>query len=100
MSGVLSKILDSARMRFSSVRYRRSARTGRRPRKPGRCGSKYPDSSANVAERPLRAARADRVFGADMKRIRTKNTVIVNTKQALGVYTSAKSIGEIEHCIP
>ena len=31
--GVLYKIADSARMCFSSVRYRRSARTGRRPRK-------------------------------------------------------------------
>jgi len=32
-SEVLSKIADGARMRFSSVHHRRSARTGRRPRK-------------------------------------------------------------------
>jgi len=32
--GVLCKIVDCARMRFLSVRNRRSARTGRRPRKP------------------------------------------------------------------
>jgi hypothetical protein len=35
----LYKIVDSARMRFSSVRYRRSARTGRRPRKSDHCSS-------------------------------------------------------------
>jgi len=35
----ISKILDSARMCCSSVRYRGSARTGRRPRKLGRCSS-------------------------------------------------------------
>jgi len=33
----------------------------------------------------LRAARANRVFCTDEKRIRTENTVIVNTKQAVGV---------------
>jgi hypothetical protein len=37
-AGVLTKIVDNARMRFSSVSYRRSARTGRRPRKFGCCG--------------------------------------------------------------
>jgi hypothetical protein len=38
-----------------------------------------------VKERPLRAARANRVFCTDEKRIRTENTVIVNTKQAVWV---------------
>ncbi len=33
----------------------------------------------------LRATRANRVFCTDEKRIRTKNTVIVNTKQGVGV---------------
>jgi len=33
----------------------------------------------------LRAARANRVFCTDEKRIRTENTVIVNTKKAVGV---------------
>ena len=33
----------------------------------------------------LRAARANRVFCTDEKRIRTENTVIVNTKQGMGV---------------
>jgi hypothetical protein len=33
----------------------------------------------------LRAARANRVFRADEKRIRTKNTVMVNTKPSAGV---------------
>jgi len=37
--GFLTMIVDSARMRFSSVRYRRSARMGRRPRKLFRCSS-------------------------------------------------------------
>jgi hypothetical protein len=32
-AGILYKIVDCARMRFSSVRNRRSARTGSRPRK-------------------------------------------------------------------
>jgi hypothetical protein len=36
---LLSKIADCARMRFSSVHNRRSARTGRRPRKSGRRSS-------------------------------------------------------------
>jgi len=66
----------------SSAHNRRSARTGRRPRKFWRCSSKYPVSSANVAERSLRAARANRVFGTDEKRIRTKNTVM--DKSGLG----------------
>jgi hypothetical protein len=33
----------------------------------------------------LRAARANRVFCTDEKRIRTKNTVMVNTKHSAGV---------------
>jgi hypothetical protein len=35
--GILYKIVDCARMCFSSARNRRSARTGRRPRKCERC---------------------------------------------------------------
>jgi hypothetical protein len=66
-SGVLYKIADCARMKRTSVRNRRSARTVFRPRR----------SSQN-----LRAARANRVFCADEKRIRTENTVMVNTKQS------------------
>ncbi|MEK7360598.1 MAG: hypothetical protein AAB133_00800 [Pseudomonadota bacterium] len=38
------------------------------------------------AMRPLRALRANRVFGADEKRIRTKNTVMDNPKDALEVF--------------
>jgi len=34
---LLSKIADCVRMCFSSAHNRRSARTGRRPRKLGRC---------------------------------------------------------------
>jgi hypothetical protein len=40
----------------------------------------YPPTSADVGARPLRAARANRVFCTDEKRIRTENTVLVNTK--------------------
>ena len=40
---------------------------------------------ANVAGRKLRALRANPVFGADEKRIRTKNTVIVKSKSGLGL---------------
>ncbi|MBI5911493.1 MAG: hypothetical protein HY848_16275 [Betaproteobacteria bacterium] len=46
--GGLSKIADSVRTWFSSVRYRRSARTGRRPRKLWCRSSKYPPPSAQA----------------------------------------------------
>jgi hypothetical protein len=81
----LSKIADCARMCFSSVRNRRSTRTGRRPRKFYRRNSMYPPTSVDVDAWPLRATRANRVFCTDEKRIRTENTVIVNTKQGVGV---------------
>jgi hypothetical protein len=58
------------------VRNRRSARTGRRPRKFERHSSKYSPTSVDVEERPLRTPRANHVFGMDEKRIRTKNMVI------------------------
>jgi hypothetical protein len=67
-----SKIVDGVRMCFSSVRKRRSARTNCRPRKLERRRSRYLPASANMRERPLRAARANRVFCTDKKRIRTK----------------------------
>jgi hypothetical protein len=38
-----------------------------------------------VDEQALRAARANRVFCADEKRIRAENAVMVNTKQGAGV---------------
>jgi len=38
---------------------------------------------ANVAGRKLRALRANPVFGADEKRIRTKNTVMDNDRNIL-----------------
>jgi hypothetical protein len=41
--------------------------------------------SYKIAKRPLRAPRANPVFGADEKRIRTKNTVMDKPKDALGV---------------
>jgi len=40
---------------------------------------------ADVGTRSLRAARANRVFCTDRKRIRTENTVIVNTKHGVVV---------------
>jgi len=36
----------------------------------------YPPSSAEAGAQPLRAPRANRVFRADEKRIRTENTVL------------------------
>jgi len=36
----------------------------------------------------LRAARANRVFGTDEKRIRTKNTVMDKNKYGLGLHLS------------
>jgi len=69
----LSEILDCARKCFSSVHNRGSARTGRRPRKFEGKRSKYPPL---VAERALRAARANPVFHTDEKRIRMENGVM------------------------
>jgi len=69
-AGVLSKIADCARMAFSSVRKRRSARTVFRPRRF--CQN-------------LRAARANHVFRADEKRIRTENMVMDKSKDSAGV---------------
>ncbi|HEY5291480.1 MAG TPA: hypothetical protein VIJ43_04120 [Burkholderiales bacterium] len=77
---LLSKIADGVRMCFSSVRHRRSARTGRRPRKFWRCSSAFPVTSADFAVRRLRALRANRGFGTDEKRIRTKTTVMNKSK--------------------
>jgi len=77
-------IVDCARMRFSSVRNRRSARTGRRPRKLRRSGSTDVPISAKVSDRSLRAARANRGFGTDEKRIRTKTTVMDKSKAGSG----------------
>ena len=74
------KIVDCVRMCFSSARNRRSARTGRRPRKFDHHNPKYLPALVRVGDRPLRAARANRVFRADEKRIRTKNTVIVKNR--------------------
>ena len=82
----LYKIADCVRMCFSSAPNRRSARTGRRPRKPDCCSSKYSPASADVGARSLRAPRANRVFRADEKRIRTENTVLVNNKDDAGSY--------------
>jgi len=76
----LSTILDCARIRFSSVRNRGSARTGRRPRKLRRQSSKYRPMSADIVTRALRALRANRDFGTDIKRIRTKITVMDKRK--------------------
>jgi hypothetical protein len=39
--------------------------------------------SGNVAGRKLRALRANRVFGADEKRIRTENTVMDKNRNVL-----------------
>jgi hypothetical protein len=78
--GVLSKIVDCARMRFSSVSNRRFARTGRRRRKFKRHSSTYLPASANVCARTLRAPRANRVFRTDEKHIRTENAVMDKTK--------------------
>jgi hypothetical protein len=43
----------------------------------------YSRKSADVAARPLRALRANRVFGTDEKRIRTENTVIGKSKDGM-----------------
>jgi hypothetical protein len=54
-AGVLYKIADWARMCFSSVPNRRSARTGRRPRKFGRNSPMYPVASSDVRSHQARS---------------------------------------------
>src|SRR5450830_254633 len=71
---VLYKIVDCVRMCFSSARNRRSARTGRRPRKLDWRSSKYHLTSTDGGVRPLRAARANRDFCTDEKHIHTEIT--------------------------
>jgi hypothetical protein len=82
---LLSKIADCAWMRFSSAHNRRSARTGRRPRKLWHRCLTDPAASADDAGPPLRAPRANPVFGTDEKRIRTKNTVLGKSNDGLGL---------------
>ncbi len=71
----------------SSASNRRSARTGRRPRKLNHRRLKCSPASSDADERPLRALRANRVFGTDEKRIRTENTVIDKNSRGLGFHT-------------
>jgi hypothetical protein len=80
---LLYKIADCARICFSSARNRRSARTGRRPRKFERRSPMYPPAYADVGVPPLRAPRANRVFGTDEKRIRIKNTIMNKSNHGL-----------------
>jgi len=49
---------------------------GYRPRKLSHNSLRHPPMFADVGRRPLRAARANRVFRTDEKRIRAENTVI------------------------
>ncbi|OGA31464.1 MAG: hypothetical protein A3G80_11685 [Betaproteobacteria bacterium RIFCSPLOWO2_12_FULL_62_13b] len=46
--------------------------------------------SADIGKRPLRAARANRVFGTDEKRIRTKNSVMDKGHCGFGLILSNK----------
>jgi len=43
----------------------------------------------------LRAARANRVFRADEKRIRTKNTVMIKTRTALGFHQDRRLCADV-----
>jgi hypothetical protein len=74
---------------------RRSARTGRRPRKFERHSSICPAASVNAGVRPLRAPRANPVFRTDEKRIRTENRVMDKSKSGLGLplYKAKKKPG-------
>jgi len=56
-----------------------------------RGSSMYPVSPVNAAERRLRALRANRAFGADEKRIRTKNTVLNKSKVGFEVLSSSSA---------
>ena len=89
---VLSKIADCVRMCFSSAHNRRSARTGRRPRKFERHSSMCSPTSTNIGARALRAPRANRVFYTDEKRIRIENTVMNKSMVGLGGFYTRSSI--------
>jgi hypothetical protein len=45
----------------------------------------YPPAFAKVGTRSLRAARANRAFCTDKKRIRTESTVTVNSREGVRV---------------
>jgi hypothetical protein len=47
---------------------------------------------ADVAERRLRALRANRVFRADKMRIRPENTVLDKDKQSQGLYSRSSIV--------
>jgi hypothetical protein len=67
---------------FSSVHKRRSARTGRRPRKTWRHSSKDGPMFARVGERTLRAPRANPVFGTDKNPSVPKTRFWIKTRAA------------------
>jgi len=59
---LLSEILDRARMCFSSVRNRGSARTGRRPRKGGRFFVRATSQHCGNGEAQFQSPRANAKF--------------------------------------
>jgi len=64
---LLSKITDCVRICFSSARNRRSARTGRRPRKLGHCSSMCGLKSIDSDVAAIARLRAPTVFLVRMK---------------------------------
>jgi len=79
------EIAAYARTRFTSAHKRRSARTGRRPRKP--CADLRAARMRLRAgdKQSLRAARANRVFHAEVKRVRAENTVTYKSNNGPGL---------------
>ncbi|MBI5912321.1 MAG: hypothetical protein HY848_20525 [Betaproteobacteria bacterium] len=89
---LLYEIVDYARMAASFVRNRRSARTAA-VRASRAAEMRVARMHLRVAgDQILRAARANRVFRADEKRIRTENTVMGNTKQSVGVLARIETL--------
>ena len=96
---LLSKITDCARMCFSSVRNRRSARTGCRPRKFDRCSLRYP-LRPPMSARDYCALRAPTLFSIRIKkRIRIENRVMDKSNNGLSLlfiqnWNSATTAGD------
>ena len=78
----LSKIVDCARMCFSSARNRRSARTGRRPRKSRRSSASCRHTYWGLSSSGHCALCAPTVFSARMKSVSAQNTRLWLTSNA------------------
>jgi len=92
-AGGLYKIVDCARMSFSSVHNRRSARTGRRPRKVDHCGSIRSPAPMDTNVTAVARSRAPTVFSVRMKGASVrKSRLLLKSKTVRGGYTRSSIV--------